>query len=323
MTPELFRELVGAACLSPNVHNIQPTRWRLVDADTIALLLAPDRTLPVGDPTGRDAAASHGAAAEGMIIAASQHGLALSPSAPARGEVARLCVTGAAQPDPLAPWLTRRRTYRGAFDKRRKAVARAVLDGFERVDARVITDDTAIRDIAHLADQATMRSFRHIAFRQELTGWMRLSRRHRDWSRDGLNAQAMAMSPPVAMAAGVVMSRPVFEVLDRLRLAGPLTSEAATTASAAALITFVQDRDADPFQTGREWHRLWLELTARGLYGSPLTILGDDTQAAEDMADRLGMSPHQRVVTVLRMGWVAEDRLPAPARLPIKELIVP
>lgn len=44
MTPDLFSALVADACLSPNVHNIQPTRWRLVDATTIALIAAPAKT---------------------------------------------------------------------------------------------------------------------------------------------------------------------------------------------------------------------------------------------------------------------------------------
>ena len=61
MTPETFAAIVAAAALSPNVHNIQPTVWRRIDDHTVAVMQAPRRTLPVGDPTGRDVAASHGA----------------------------------------------------------------------------------------------------------------------------------------------------------------------------------------------------------------------------------------------------------------------
>lgn len=322
MTPELFRELVSDAALSPNVHNIQPTLWRLVDADTIALVQSPTRSLPVGDATGRDALASHGAALEGMIIAASARGIALSPAAAQSGEVARVSVTGTATPDPLAAYLTRRRTYRGAFDKARKAEARKALAQLSRPDIHLITDEAQIKQIAALTDQATMRTFRNRPYRQELTSWMRLTKADRNWSRDGLNAQAMNMSAPLAVAAGVVMTYPMFEVLDKLQLAAMLTGEAAVTNSAAALVTFVQDRDADPLQTGRDWHRMWLELTALGLSASPLTILGDDEKAASEMARRLNLAPRQRVVTVLRTGMVDAGILPAPARLPVDELIV-
>lgn len=323
MTPDLLRELVAEASLSPNVHNIQPTLWRMVDANTVALVQSPTRRLPVGDPRGRDAAASHGAAAEGMIIAASARGIGLSLTVPESNEVARLGVTGTTAPDPLAPYLKQRRTYRGHFDKTAKTQARAAVQALSRPDIRILSDDTDIARIARLTDQATMRAFRNRAYREELTSWMRLTSRHPDWHRDGLNAKAMNMPTPMALAAGAVLSWPLFEILDALKLAGPLTAEAAATQSAAALIAFVQDRDADPFQTGRDWHRMWLELTALGLSAGVLTILGDDAEAAADMAKRLQLSPDQRVVTVLRVGMVDAQRLPPPARLPVNELILP
>lgn len=322
MTPELFRDLVSEAALSPNVHNIQPTKWRLVNNTTIALLQASGRTLPIGDPHGRDAAASHGAAAEGMIIAASSRGIGLALTTPAIGEVARLTVSTNISPDALAPYLAKRRTYRGPFDKARTAQARTAISVLSRPDARVISDDASIKQIALLTDQASMRMFRHRPYREELTSWMRLTPRNPNWSRDGLNAKAMAMAGPIAIAAGIVMKWPAFEALDRIKLAGPLTGEAAVTNSAAAFVAFVQDRNTAPFQTGRDWHRLWLELTAMGLSCGVLTILGDDDIAAADMAKRLDLADHQRVVTVLRVGMVDDSALPAPARLPIDELII-
>lgn len=324
ITPELFRELVADACLSPNVHNVQPTRWRLVDDATIALIAAPDRHLAVGDPTGRDAAASHGAAFEGMIITASQHGIKLVPAPSASGEVARLVTDGTCDPDPLAPFLTTRRTYRGPFDTGPKDAARNLAIRLSsRPDVRLITDDTAIKDIARLTDQATMRFFRNRPYRAELTSWMRLTRADPNWNRDGLNARAMEMSGPLAIAAGVVMGHPMFEILDKLQLAASLTGDASITRSSSALVAFVQDRNTDPFQTGRDWHRLWLEMTALGLTAAPLTILGDDETAASEMASRLNLLPHQRVVTVLRTGMVDAGKRPTPSRLPVDELIVP
>lgn len=323
MSPELFRELVADACLSPNVHNIQPTRWRLVDAHTIAVLASSDRHLTVGDPTGRDAMASHGAAIEGMIIAASACGIALQVALGQGDEIARLSVVGEAEPDPLTPYLKVRRTYRGPFDKARSAQALAALEALPRQDdMRIISDHAEIEQLAKLTDQATMRTFRNRAYRQELTSWMRLAPTNQNWSRDGLNAEAMNMNIPTALAAGAVLSWPLFEVLDTLKLAGPLTGEAASIATSAGLIAFIQPLDADPLLTGRRWHRLWLEITRAGLVASPLTILGDDKAAADEMAQRLKLEPSQRVVTVLRVGMVDASRLPAPARLGIDELVI-
>ena len=322
MTPELFRELVADAALSPNVHNIQPTRWRLVDANTIAVLASPDRHLAIGDPIGRDAKASHGAAIEGMIIAASLRGIGLEQAAEQDGEVARLKDCGTVETDPLAPWLKTRRTYRGPFDKALSDKAMAAVRHLPRhEDMRIITDRSEIERLAKLTDLATMRTFRNRAYRQELTSWMRLTPRHPDWARDGLNAQAMNMGVPTALAAGAVLSWPLFEGLDAVGLAGPLTGEAASIATAAALIPFVQHVDADPIQTGRAWHRLWLEITQAGLVASPLTVLGDDAIANNEVLELLGLGDPLRVVTVLRVGMVDAKRLPDPARLPVDELI--
>ena len=322
MTPELFRELVAEAALSSNVHNIQPTLWRLVDATTIAMLTHPERTLPWGDPSGRDVTTSLGAAFEGMVIAASKHGIKLSRVA-TETEAARLVVDGQCAPDPLAAVLTKRRTYRGRFDARRKDEGREKAQSLaSRADVRLITRGNDIAAIADLADTATMRFYRDRAYRQELTSWMRLTKLDPNYARDGLNARAMEMSAPLAIAAGMVMQYPTFEILDKLQLAASLTAEAGVTKTASALVAFVQDRDADPFQTGRDWHRLWLEMTALGLAASPLTILGDDEQAATEMSQRLNLTPHQRVVTVLRAGMVDARKLPPPARLPLDEVIL-
>src|SRR5688572_11374328 len=73
---EIQRALVAEASLAPSVHNVQPARWRFTGG---GLILFEDRSrrLAAGDPTGRDSATSLGAAAEGMAIALSRHGLRL------------------------------------------------------------------------------------------------------------------------------------------------------------------------------------------------------------------------------------------------------
>lgn len=324
MTPEHFRELVADAALSPNVHNIQPTRWRLVDENTIAVLASPDRHLAVGDPTGRDVSASHGAAIEGMVIAASEHAIGLQQIAGQGDEVARLSVRGTVRADPLLAFLKTRRTYRGPFDTSRRNEALTAVECLPHDnDRRVITDRKQIERLAKLTDQATLRTFRNRAYRQELTSWMRLTPMNRNWSRDGLNVQAMNMAVPTALAAGAVLSWPLFEILDGAGLAGPLTGEATSIVTSAALVPFIQPIDADPIQTGRAWHRLWLEITRAGLVASPLTVLGDDPVANNELLELLGLSEPLRIVTVMRVGLVDANRLPAPARLPVEDLIIP
>lgn len=321
MSPETFAAIVADAALSPNVHNIQPTCWTRIDDATVAAMPAPGHTLPVGDPTGRDVAASHGAAVEGFILAAGLRGLGVSLAAPQDGEVARLIVGGAAAPDPLAPFLTRRRTYRGAFTPDRAAAA---LDALAQTapDLTVLRDRADIDHVARLNDRASLGGFRHRGFRAELLAWMRLSPRHPRWAVDGLNAQAMQMSGLEAAAAGVVLRPGVFELLDRLGLAGAVTGEAAVVRSSAAVALFHRPADEAAFDTGRRWHRVWLEMTRQGLSAAPMTVLADDETAADALADRFGRPHGARLVTVFRLGVVSENALPPPARRAVANLIV-
>lgn len=320
MSPETFAAIVADAALSPNVHNIQPTGWRRIDDATVAAIQAPGRTLPVGDPTGRDVAASHGAAVEGFILAAGLRGLEMTLAAPEDGEVARLIVGGAAAADPLAPFLTRRRTYRGAFTSDR---AEAALDALARAapDLTVLRERGDIGEVARLNDQASLKTFRHRGFRAELLEWMRLSPRHPRWAVDGLNARAMQMSGLEAAAAGVVLRPGVFEALDRLGLARALTGEAAVVRSSAAVALFHRPADEPPFETGRRWHRVWLEMTRQDLSAAPMTVLADDETAAGVLADRFGRPPGARLVTVFRIGIAPDGALPPPARRAVADLI--
>ncbi|MNH48900.1 hypothetical protein D3C73_04540 [compost metagenome] len=321
MTPETFAAIVADAALSPNVHNIQPTVWRRIDEMTVAAVQAPGRTLPVGDPSGRDVAASHGAAVEGFILAASLRGLGLSVTAPAEGEIARLTVTETAAADPLAPFLTRRRTYRGRFTTDR---AEAALDALAQAapDLIVLRDRVEIDHVARLNDQASLKTFRDGGFRAELLAWMRLSPRHPRWSIDGLNARAMEMSGVEALGAGLVLKPGVFEVLDRLGLAGALTGEAAVVKSSAAVALFHRPADEPPFETGRRWHRVWLNMARQGLSAAPMTVLADDETAASALAARFGRPQDARLITVFRIGKVADAALPPPARRATPDLIV-
>lgn len=321
MTPETFAAIVADAALSPSVHNIQPTVWRRIDETTVAAMQAPGRTLPVGDPTGRDVAASHGAAVEGFVLAAGLRGLGMTLSPTEGGEVARLTATGETSPDPLAPFLTRRRTYRGRFTGDR---AETALDALAQTapDLIVLRDRNDIDHVAGLNDLASLKTFRDGGFRAELLSWMRLSPRHPRWAVDGLNARAMEMSGMEAVGAGVVLKPGVFELLDRMGLAGALTGEAAVVRSSAAVALFHRPADEPPFETGRRWHRVWLEMTRQGLSTAPMTVLADDEATASALAARFERPPGARLVTAFRIGVAPDKALPPPARRPIAELVL-
>lgn len=324
MTADLLRAIVAEAMASPSVHNVQPARWR-IEGEALVLLEDTARRLTVGDPRGNDAAISLGAAAEGAVIAASGAGLAARVERLSGSEdgglrpAARLTFTPGAATDPLLAVLEIRASWRGPFlrpSDEDRAAAQA-LTGADRV---ILCDPAAIAEAATLYDRASYGIMRGPAFRTELRHWMRLSPRNRDWARDGLNAAAMQLSGIEAAAAGAVLG-PLFAPLSAIGLAPALLAEAKGFANAAAVVLFHRQRGEDPFESGRAFHRLWLEVDAGGLGGNVLAALADDPDAAASLCAAHGIGANRRLVSALRIG--RRDGTPfARARLPLSEVLL-
>jgi len=323
MSPDILAALVAEANLAPSVHNTQPTRWRLETDGSVWVLEETARRLTVGDPMGRDADVSHGAAIEGFSLAASSRGWTVSverldlPAAGGLRPVARLTLGPDGEVDPLRAYVDQRRSFRGAF------VAEDVpeMASLETAgDVRLATTAEEIGRLARLNDRASLGTFRNSAFRGELLSWMRLSRGDPHWARDGLNADALAMSGLEAAGAGWVLKPGWFETLDRLGLAAPLVAEAKLVRTARAIALFHRPEGEPPLETGRRFYRLWLEFTRIGLSAAPMSVLADDPQIRTLVAGAFGLASDRRLITAFRLG-VVPGRSPVGARLPVDELI--
>lgn len=316
-----FAAVVLEANLAPSVHNTQPTRWRRISETEVIVHEAAERRLAVGDPSGRDAGVSHGAAIEGFVLACSARGVAatVSPASDlSKGDVARITLSDGATPDSLQPHVHVRRTYRGRF----LPSAPNALDRIaEEPDVVVVRAKDGIAHIAAVYDTASLGTFRDAAFRAELLSWMRLSRQDPRWTRDGLNAQAMEMSGIEAAGAGVVLRPGVFETLDRLGMASGFVAEAKVVCSAAGVVLFHRPAEEAPLETGRRYYRLWLSITQSGLSAAPMAALADDPKAASEMARSFSLPAGRRLITALRVGRAPERNLPPKPRLPVAELI--
>lgn len=320
MTDAMLRRLVEDAIAAPSVHNVQPARWRIEDG---SLLLAEDmsRRLTVGDPTGNDTAISLGAAAEALRIAASREGWRVveertglpDPGGGLR-PVARFRLEGGADVDPLAEWLDKRASWRGKFLAPTGA-DRAAAKLLEAADAIVVTAPDALALLGRTFDAASYGFMRDGAFRGELRGWMRLRRHHPCWARDGLNAEAMAMSSVEAIGAKLVLGS-LFGPLDRLRIAPVLLAEGTKVAAAAGVILFHRPVTEAPFESGRNFLRLWLGIERIGMGAAVLAALADDRQAAAHIATTHEIPAGHRLVSAFRVGRRAGPGC-ARARLPI------
>jgi len=317
---ETFRALVADASLSPSVHNTQPTRWRLTPDGRVEVLEDGSRRLRIGDPEGRDLSVSHGSAVEGFCLAAGLRGLAVAIS-PGGGQVAELTLSPEGAPDPLASFLTQRRTFRGKFEQGEAALA-ALARLAPAEDLTVVETPDRIADLAALYDAASLRWFRNAPYRAELVSWMRLSRRHPMWSLDGLNAEAMEMSGIEAAGAGLALRPGVFETLDRIGLARSLVAEAAVVGSASAIALFHRPANEAPFDTGRWFHRVWLGFTRAGLSAAPMAVLADDPEARAKVQTAFGIGGDRRLITAFRLGVSPDRNLPPRPRLGLETLIV-
>jgi hypothetical protein len=319
--------LVRQATLAPSVHNVQPARWRLVNGNELLLLEDKSVRLLAGDPTGHDARISLGAAAEGLRLAASRHGLSLQslPDLPQEDDelapiaVYRL-VPDKAAPDPLAELVDARRSWRGAFapataEDRKMALALA------SEDSTLIADPEQLRVLAKLAERASYQFLADQSFRRELLSWMRFSSRHPGWNRDGLNAEAMAMGRIEAIGAGLVLG-PLFVLLHRLRLAAPLVSEADKMAGACGLLLFHRPQGEDPFVSGAHFYRCWLRIEEAGFGAAVVAALADHRPVAEEVTRLAALPSGRRLVSSLRIGRRPAGSSAPRARRPIGDVLV-
>jgi nitroreductase len=322
------RAVVAEASRAPSVHNVQPARWRFVD-DSVVLFRAIDRALPVADPTGHDIEASLGAAFEGMSIALSRRGLVASRSADATAFNAPRCASvlhasisraTAEESDPLAPWVFARRAFRGRFEPSTPDDARA-LATLAREDVILIPHERLLT-LATRHDAATWAFESRPEYHRELWAWLRLSRRHPSYGRDGLNADCLALSGLERRAALLLLKPSVFAQLAGIGVARHLISEAPQVRSAATALLFTPRRTDTPFDVGRRFYRLWLEVTALGFHLVPMSASADHESTRGLLAAEHTVPPDRRIANVLRVGRARPGSVAQSPRLPVDELFV-
>ncbi|MGY4476421.1 hypothetical protein [Bradyrhizobium sp. USDA 3364] len=328
LTPDLLRELVAEARLAPSVHNIQPTRWRLLDDGRLALVDDTSVRAPVADPAGHDVLVSHGAALEGMSLALNRRGLAITamttieqPLSPQFAALCSFAIRHGAAPDPLAEHVARRMSWRGKFLASSDDAAALAEVAAARDDVICICQRRVIADIAGWADQAEFSFVRGDDYRAELLDWMRLSPGHPHYLLDGLNRDALAMNAVEATAARYVLGN-LFKALDRLGVAASLLADNTKTASAAAIILFCRPVGEDPLTTGRHFYRTWLEIDRAGFAACPISALADHPDFNERLRKLGKIGSDQRLVNVFRAGRPAKPVKPRHFRLPVDRLIV-
>lgn len=355
-------DLVAEARRAPSVHNIQPACWRFLPEGGIELWRDTRRALPVADPRGNDVMLSLGAAWEGMSLALKRRGVGFGEVSFASGggdRFARVAHAGIVSADradradgvdmadrvdgvdmadkadtagtagtgefadPLLDAVFERVTWRGVF------LPQAAEDAARLVSA-LTTDngvywlqgEAQIGEIASLYDACSWEFMRRADYYAELFAWMRLDKDHPEWPRDGLNAQALAMSRLERFLAGWVMRPPVMNVLVRAGIARALVSEAAQIRSATAIAVLATRPGETAFAAGRRFYRNWLELTAAGFALCPMSAITDSPHGQAELRRHCGLPADTPLLNAWRVGKAPPGRAVPTPRLPAEELLL-
>ena len=292
---------------APSAHNTQP--WVLeYGSDRIELRFDPLRHLEAGDPTRRDLFLSLGAFAEALLIAAASEGVGLDFNAAVDVDAARVGTfseAAAIYETSFTPAdLERRRTSRLPYLPGRLGEADLVASRAE-LAAEECLHEVAAREIAPLFSAADRHLFDTPPVVRELGSWLRLSKRDPNYERDGLSFECLALSRPEAAFFGFALRPRVFRIVRALRLHRTFTSSARSVLDVDGSVLVLEAPDGSPADLlahGRSLLRIWLALSARGLYTHPLSQVIDYPATERELANRLSLGPERRMLGVFRAG---------------------
>ena len=332
LTQAQWLQAVALAARAPSPHNAQPARWQL-SGDEVRQFANGSGWLAAGDPSGRDDFVALGMAWEGMTLALSVSGIALTmpriavSAGDRQPSGTRLIATGnvsaGAEPALLAAQIERRRSFRGAFTAASDTQL-AALDACiaSHADIAMPIAESPRKEVARWYDAAAAEGLRNPEVAQELYRFMRFSPRDPRWALDGLAADCMQLSRPEAIGASLLMRPKVLALLGRLGLVGMLVSEKPKVLSATRLVVIHAGSADSPFDAGRRWYRFWLALCAAGFSAVPMSALADSPRYSAALLAVQAMPPDRRLFNVMRIGPSPVPPAPRSARLGTEDLVV-
>ena len=317
-------EIVEEAKRAPSPHNTQPARWRAHD-DVVELVEEPARRLLASDPSGRDHRLALGAAWEGTRLALGKRGLKLADEIGAfvsdAGVVVRGRVVSGGTRDALVDAVGVRATWRGKLDAVDDAELMKLAKLLAREGALVCTNKAVVEEAARTIDGASVKALLLPRYLEELVDWTRFSRDHPSSDRDGMNLEALCLSPIEGALAKKLLKRATFGLLAKTGAAKLVVSEQAQTHSASALVAITAENDEPDLVTGARLYRAWLTIAACKLSLCPMSVLTDDDVLNKKFARAVGVASGRKLVHLWRLGRAPREVALAP-RLPTQELVL-
>jgi hypothetical protein len=327
-----WREILDDARWAPSPHNTQPWLVRLRSPEAADLYAPRERLLLVEDPDGRFETAGLGIFLEALDVAAAKLGLTLEaePLYPSLGAdaderplVAHLRLRPREEPAQFdAELLRRRRTSRLRYDGRpvdAQALAELAAIAAEIGHQASFTSDPALVDwVLSLNADTVFNDLDEDDRREEIVSWTHLSERRAQARGDGFSPHTLGFPAPLVRLFfhrhGVFRPRVVRALARRLYL------RSMRDTATVGWIAGPWSRPEDCLAGGRMLLRLWLALTARGLYLQPYgSVITNPTSHAR-LAERIQVREAEgEIWLLLRIGSGPEP--PRSVRRPLAEIL--
>lgn len=306
-------EILPLAARAANAHNTQPWELRYHE-DHIEIGWRTEWALGPSDPTHRDLRLSLGTYVETLLICASEAGtpLRFEPDYDARSTRVGL-LRPVREPYPHSARVEdvrKRRVWRGAWTAEQlppEAVA-AAQEAVREAGFRlaVISTDQA----RPLLIRAYHWFFGHAGIAAELLAWARLSPRHPDYRKDGLNDVMLVLNKAERVAMRWFFAPPVYRLLRPIGLVRLLTTLSSSATSGTGQVMVIMGKGNDPMSevaAGRVLTRVWLEFFRQGIYAHPQSHIIDCPYTSGELAAECGAEDGERPLVFFRAGYPVND----------------
>lgn len=310
-----MRFLIEHACLAPSGGNSQPWRFT-VDGRRLIASVDPLRASTFLDHRGLAAYVALGAAAENVLIAATQRGLVLDytvldPVAPPVAGAttprpvwqARIVGTGEPTVSEWFDYLPLRGTSRahaprdplhvGALAALHRAATPGQLTWFDT--------EPQLEHLGTLHGRADRIRFLSETMHRELFAELRWSPEEAACTRDGLDVRTLALGPVDEAALRLLSHWPTLAVLKQIeggRALLDLTRKAFVASSAVVVLRMPGDTPRDYVEGGRALQRLWLAATREGLSVHPQGTLVYLLKRLADAPDTFSEAEREELTAV-------------------------
>lgn len=317
-----LRQIFSEVQLAPSAHNTQPAMWRK-DGDGFILTMDSSRRLPVADHGDYDLLLSLGAQIEGLDLSLRERGHRVGRVQEIDRQHWRVEIEAASDKDPLFASIGQRKTYRGVFQPLGEEMLREARTAFMDRDCYLLVEQDLDKEkLSAWYDEASLQFFSDSNYVGELYSWLRFDKNAPAWRQDGLNGDAMALSPIENAFARYLLRPKVFRFLRRAGLGKPLISEAAKNRAAGFfLLLIAKEMDlSDPMTMGRRFYRDWLRAAQIGVSLCPVSNLVDNPTTRRRIETEFGIAKGKRLFKIFRAGRAPENT-PGRYRLPLNRYL--